>query len=86
MGNEEEERMHVLDLAAGVSPEGLTTLGLTCGSNMPTGGCEVQAEQPSDLSAYPVRFKPLLGRPPLCPPQLRYLIGVIACLSECATA
>ena len=26
---------------------------------MPTCGCEVQAEQPSDLSAYPVRFKPL---------------------------
>ena len=30
---------------------------------MPTGGCEVQAEQPSDPPAYPVRFKPLLGRP-----------------------
>ncbi len=27
---------------------------------MPTGGCEVQAEQPLDPSAYPVRFKPLL--------------------------
>ena len=40
----------------------LTTLGLTCGSNMPTGGCEVQAEQLSDLLAYPVRFKPLLER------------------------
>ena len=39
---------------------GLTTLGFTCGSNMPTGGCEVQAEQPSDPPAYPVRFKPLL--------------------------
>ena len=24
------------------------------------GGCEVQAEQPSDQPAYPVRFKPLL--------------------------
>jgi hypothetical protein len=30
------------------------------------GGCEVQAEQPSDLPAYPVRFKPLLdGTEPL---------------------
>ena len=38
----------------------LTTLGLTCGRNMPTGGCEVQAEQPSDPPAYPVRFKGLL--------------------------
>jgi len=28
---------------------------------MPTGGCEVQAEQPSDPPVYPVRFKPLLG-------------------------
>jgi predicted transcriptional regulator len=28
---------------------------------MPTGGCEVQAEQPADLAAYPGRFKPLLG-------------------------
>ena len=25
------------------------------------GGCEVQAEQPSDPPVYPVRFKPLLG-------------------------
>jgi hypothetical protein len=29
---------------------------------MPTGGCEVQAEQLSDPPAYPVRFKPLLER------------------------
>jgi hypothetical protein len=29
---------------------------------MPTGGCEVQAEQPSDPPAYPDRFKPLLER------------------------
>jgi hypothetical protein len=29
---------------------------------MPTGGCEVQAEQPSDPPAYPGRFKPLLDR------------------------
>ena len=28
---------------------------------MPPGGCEVQAEQPFDPLAYPVRFKPLLG-------------------------
>jgi hypothetical protein len=27
---------------------------------MPTGGCEVQAEQPSDPPVHPVRFKPLL--------------------------
>ena len=26
------------------------------------GGCEVQAEQPSDPPVYPVRFKPLLER------------------------
>ena len=31
---------------------------------MPPGGCEVQAEQLSDPPAYPVRFKPLLERPP----------------------
>ena len=31
---------------------------------MPTGGCEVQAEQPSDPPAYPVRFKALLERAP----------------------
>jgi hypothetical protein len=37
----------------------ITTLGLTCGSKMLPGGCEVQAEQPADPSAYPVRFKPL---------------------------
>lgn len=29
---------------------------------MRIGGCEVLAEQPSDPPAYPVRFKPLLGR------------------------
>jgi len=40
----------------------LTTLGLTCGINMLPGGCEVQAEQPSEPPAYPVRFKPLLER------------------------
>jgi len=40
----------------------LTTLGLACGSNMLPGGCEVQAEQPSDPPTYPVRFKPLLER------------------------
>jgi hypothetical protein len=28
---------------------------------MPTGGCEVKAEQPSDPSSYPVRFTPVLG-------------------------
>ena len=31
---------------------------------MPTGGCEVQAEQPPDPLVYPVRFKPLLERTP----------------------
>ena len=40
----------------------ITILGLTYGSKMPTGGCEVQAEQPSNPPAYPVRFKPLLER------------------------
>ncbi len=40
----------------------LTTLGFCCGSNMPTGSCEVQADQPSDPPDYPVRFKPLLER------------------------
>ena len=39
----------------------LTTLGFCCASNMPTGGCEVQAEQPADPPVHPVRFKPLLG-------------------------
>jgi len=35
---------------------------------MPTGSCEVQAEQPADPPAYPVRFKPLLGsRRQSCP-------------------
>jgi hypothetical protein len=29
------------------------------------GGCEVQAEQPSDDLAYPVRFKPLLASAPV---------------------
>jgi hypothetical protein len=32
---------------------------------MLTGGCEVQAAQPFDPPAYPVRFKPLLE----CGPQ-----------------
>ena len=33
-------------------------------AGMPTGGCDVQAEQPSDPPAYPGSFKPLLdGRP-----------------------
>ena len=41
---------------------GITSLGLTCGSNMLPCGCEVQAEQPSAPPAYPVRFKPLLGQ------------------------
>jgi AbrB family looped-hinge helix DNA binding protein len=40
---------------------------------MPTGGCEVQAEQPSDLPAYPVRFKPLLG----CPPDMILLVRLL---------
>ena len=38
----------------------LTSLGLTCGSNMPTGGCEVQAERLRTLDAYRVSSKPLL--------------------------
>jgi hypothetical protein len=37
---------------------------------MPTGGCEVQAEQPSDPPVYPVRFKPLLER--RCPSGLSH--------------
>jgi hypothetical protein len=38
--------------------------GFDLRSNMLTGGCEVQAEQPSGPPAHPVRFRPLLERRP----------------------
>jgi hypothetical protein len=60
------EYMEGFDGPANVSPHGRTVRrpndsGLACGSNMLPGGCEVQAERPSDPLAHPVRFKPLLG-------------------------
>jgi len=41
----------------------VTTLGPTCWSNMPIGGCEVQDEQLPNPPVYAVTFTPLLGRP-----------------------